>query len=136
MNIFQKNRDTFFKTLKKSREESPHTQQQMADKLGITIKQYQKYQSKTLPPHEKLFKINELLKTDLSRCIYQQNIPYKMSEAEEKRKPDKDNEVEYLKLRVNDLENHIKDLQEDNSVFRKLLEKEDTPQMKSANSAG
>lgn len=65
----------FFETIKKLREASPYTQQQMANKLNISIKQYQNYESKTIPPHDKLHKLNEIFNYDLSKIIYQENVP-------------------------------------------------------------
>lgn len=65
----------FFKKLKELREASPFTQQQIADKLGISIKQYQNYEVKTIPPHDKLMKLNQILQYDLSKLIYEEKVP-------------------------------------------------------------
>ena len=74
----------FFKKLKELREKSPFTQQQIADKLGISIKQYQNYEVKTIPPHEKLLKLNEIFKCDLSKIIYQEKVGGTSNEEDEK----------------------------------------------------
>lgn len=67
--------DIFFKKLKELREKSPYTQQQIADKLGISIKQYQNYEKKVIPPHDKLIELIKILKYDFSVIIYQGKIP-------------------------------------------------------------
>jgi len=64
----------FFKKLKELRNEFNYTQQQMADKLGISLTQYQNYEVKTIPPHEKILKLNNILDFDFSRIIYKENV--------------------------------------------------------------
>lgn len=63
--------EDFFKNLKRIRKLRSKTQQEMAASLGISMTQYQNYEANTLPPHDKLIKINEILGEDLSRFIYQ-----------------------------------------------------------------
>lgn len=69
-----KNDSKFFAELKKIRKEKKLTQQNMADRLGISDTQYQNYETDTIPPHDKLILINEILDTDLSRLIYQTKV--------------------------------------------------------------
>lgn len=64
----------FYDLLKQTREESGLTQQYLAEKLGISLSAYQYYEYKTIPPHDKLVKLNKLLKCDLSRAIYQEEV--------------------------------------------------------------
>jgi len=70
----------FFELLKQVRARSSYTQADIAGKLGISLQAYQNYEYKTLPPHDKLVKLNELFGVDLSRAIYQQKVG-KESEA-------------------------------------------------------
>jgi transcriptional regulator with XRE-family HTH domain len=75
--------ENFFKKLKETRELTSFTQQQMADKLGISIKQYQNYEKKTIPPHERLQKLNEILKYDFSKLLYEEKVPKNYQTQEE-----------------------------------------------------
>lgn len=109
--------ESFFKKLKELRESSTFTQKQMADKLAISITQYQKYEDKTLPPHEKILKLNSIFDYDLSRHIYQQIVcnernGFLIEEPPVEYATNPKIENEYLKKRVDDLE-RIVSLQED-----------------------
>lgn len=96
--------DRFFEELKKKRAEKNITQQEIADRLDISIKQYQNYEYKTIPPHEKLLKLNEIFDYDFSKIIYQEKVPREIDQANEeqpdyltKRRNLKNGTVELLK---------------------------------------
>ena len=63
--------------LKKARERKKLTQSDVAKKVGITIRQYHKYESGQFPKYksDSIQKIDELLGTKLFELIYEQNIP-------------------------------------------------------------
>lgn len=109
--------ESFFKKLKELRELSSFTQRQMAEKLGISTTQYQKYEDGTLPPHEKVLKLNSIFDYDLSRHIYQLKVGSEqkylvLEEPPAEYVANHKIENEYLKKRVDDLE-RIVSLQED-----------------------
>ena len=81
----------FFETLKKLREKSGKTQQQVAELLDISIKQYQNYEYKTIPPHDKVMKLSDIFNTDLSRSIYQEKVPHETETYISKRRNQKNN---------------------------------------------
>jgi len=78
-----KKMEEFFKKLKEIRRDSDHTQQEIADELGISLKQYQNYEKKTIPPHDKLVKLNEILNFDFSKVLYQEKVPKETKEKKE-----------------------------------------------------
>lgn len=109
----------FFIKLKEKRKEKNLTQQQMADKLGISLKQYQNYEVKTIPPYEKLLKLNEICDFNFSKILYEQKIP-KEYELEDTVNIVSDPLVEYLTKQLERKEEKI------NELYKKLgaMEKE------------
>lgn len=60
--------------LKQAREKKKYTQQDLADKLGITLRQYHKYESGVFPKYksDNIKHIDTLLGTNLFEQIYEQ----------------------------------------------------------------
>lgn len=61
--------------LKKAREKKKITQEDLAGKLGITLRQYHKYESGQFPKYksEPIKQIDSILGTNLFELIYEQN---------------------------------------------------------------
>lgn len=117
----------FFKKLKELREKSPYTQQQMADKLGISIKGYQNYEVKTIPPHKKLLKLNKILNFDFSKILYQENVPNTNTEKTLKEYPENDTysmlEEDGEPIKNTYKEKYLTALEEIRELQKKLLKK-------------
>lgn len=60
--------------LKKAREKKKYTQQEVADKIGMTLRQYNKYEAGEFPKYksENIKTIDSLLGTKLHELIYEQ----------------------------------------------------------------
>ncbi len=69
--------------IRKAREAKRWTQEQMADKLGITLRQYNKYEGGEFPKYkqEVVERIDQILGTTVRERIYEQNIPNKEASA-------------------------------------------------------
>lgn len=58
------------KELKLRRNEQGLTQTQVSNLLGITLRQYMKYEKDKWPPHQQLLKLNNIFRYDFSIHIY------------------------------------------------------------------
>lgn len=63
--------------IRQAREQKRWTQQQMADKMGISMRQYNKYEAGKLPKYKStvIEQIDQLLGTKIQELIYEQNVP-------------------------------------------------------------
>src|SRR5688572_15050558 len=63
--------------IRKAREQKRWTQEHMADKMGISMRQYNKYEAGKLPKYKTtvIEEIDRLLGTQIKELIYEQNVP-------------------------------------------------------------
>jgi transcriptional regulator with XRE-family HTH domain len=61
---------TLHDALREKRLEKCYRQQDIADLLGISLRQYMHYENDRWPPHEQLIKLNNIFHYDFSRHIY------------------------------------------------------------------
>lgn len=87
-------------TIKERRLALGLTQSELADKLGITLRQVQRYENGMLPPHDKLQLLNSILNYDLHSEIYDENSHTEPDERQlsflEKRRLKKNEHNPYL----------------------------------------
>jgi transcriptional regulator with XRE-family HTH domain len=96
--------DDFYRILKNKRNEFGFSQTYMADRLGISMKQYQNYEKNTIPPHDKLKMLNEILNYSFHKIIYEEKV---LAEI--------DNETMDLHVRNKSLKEQIELLKERNN---------------------
>jgi len=70
--------------IRAARENQRWTQEQVAEKMGISLRQYNKYEAGFLPKYKSSVaeEIDKLLGTNIKALIYEQNVPHEKGEIE------------------------------------------------------
>lgn len=123
--------------LKKARENSKLSQEDMADKLGIGLRMYQKIEAGQFPKYktEQIKQIDKILNTNLYELIYEQNIhkvvkkvSQPIRETNERglaigtKKVTIDDYIEEIQKRMEEMEKRNQLLYEHNKFLHRMLE--------------